>query len=200
MDFLIQNVFLHYFFSNLFCYFYLQFQYYFALSLSQKTKQTTILFWASLGLIVDQIWAQNRPSAVLSHSDLHGQKSSFLALSLSLHRPKPIWPKPLSPATGQRLNLHSHTSMAPPTATTSHSEMALTLEFLPPKTHSLISRGQPRAEPDEHHHHSRQHSSKAPPQLVAAFLSLSRFVLSISLLFSDLFVSDSIWVWGLDLV
>ncbi|KAM3759951.1 hypothetical protein ACB098_01G158300 [Castanea mollissima] len=36
---------------------------------------------------------------------------------------------------------------------------------------SLISRGQPRAEPDEHHHHSRQHSSKAPPQLVAAFLS-----------------------------
>lgn len=120
-------------------------------------------------------------------------------LSLSSHRPKPIWPKPLSPATVHCLNLHSHTSMAPPTATTSHSQMALTLGFLPPKTHSLISRGQPRAEPDEHHHHSRQHSSKAPPQLVAISLSLA-LSLSISLLFSDLFVSDSMWVWDLDLV
>ena len=77
--------------------------------------------------------------------------------------------------------------------------MALTLGFLPPKTHSLISRGQPRAEPDEHHHHSRQHSSKAPPQLMAISLSLA-LSLSISLLFSDLFVSDSMWVWDLDLV
>lgn len=148
--------------------------------------------WIKSGLKTDQVQ--------FSHIQISMARSRAFSHSLSLHRPKPIWPKPLSPATGQRLNLHSHTSMAPPTATTSHSEMALTLEFLPPKTHSLISRGQPRAEPDEHHHHSRQDSSKAPPQLVAAFLSLSRFVLSISLLFSDLFVSDSIWVWGLDLV
>lgn len=88
--------------------------------------------WIKSGLKTDQVQ--------FSHIQISMARSRAFSHSLSLHRPKPIWPKPLSPATGDRLNLHSHTSMAPPTATTSHSEMALTLGFLPPKTHSLSSR------------------------------------------------------------